>query len=84
MGGQGYRRALRNMPTGDLREIINEGCDARDIIESRCQEHGEGFRNLDDSDRFLVFTRKVTYFQCSKEFEPVGITKYEGKKARRQ
>jgi hypothetical protein len=44
------------MATGVLREYINNGRNARNIIDSRCQERGEGFRNCDDSDRFPAFT----------------------------
>jgi hypothetical protein len=45
---------------GDLREYINDGRDTRNIIESRRQDHGEGFRNLDDNDRFPAFTRRIS------------------------
>jgi hypothetical protein len=48
------------MAMGNLREIINEGRNARNIIKSRHQERGEGLCNLDDGDRFSAFTHRIT------------------------
>jgi hypothetical protein len=62
-----------------LREVINDNRDAWNIIDSRLQERGEGFRNRDDSDRFPSFTQRISQHEYPREFKPVGITKYDGK-----
>jgi hypothetical protein len=72
------------MHTHNLREVINEGRDAQDIINSRRRERGDGFCDIDDSDRFPTFTRNSTCRDYPREFKPVGITKYDGKQDPRQ
>jgi hypothetical protein len=67
------------LPTTDLGHKINDGCDAWDIIDARRQEHGEGFHDIDDSDRFPAFTRNITSYDYPREFKPVDINKYDGK-----
>jgi hypothetical protein len=67
------------LPTVDLRQKINEGCDARDIIDSRFHERNGDPHDIDGSDRFLAFTRNITSRDCPREFKPVSITKHDGK-----
>jgi hypothetical protein len=62
-----------------LREYINNSHDTLNIIDSRRQERGEGFRNRDDNDRFPVFTQRISQHDYPREFKPVSITKYDGK-----
>jgi hypothetical protein len=62
-----------------LPEVINDNRNAQDIIDSRCQERSGGFHNLDVSDRFPAFTRRISHHEYPREFKPVGITKYDGK-----
>jgi hypothetical protein len=38
-GGHDHRRNLRDLPIVDLRQKMNEGRDAQDVIDSRCREH---------------------------------------------
>jgi hypothetical protein len=63
---------------------INEGHDARDIIDLRRHECGSDPRDIDDSDRFPAFTRNITSHDCPRKLKPVGITKYDGKQDPRQ
>jgi hypothetical protein len=72
------------LPTVDLRQKINEGHDARDIINSRRRERGGDSPDINDSDRFPAFTRNITSHNCPREFKPVDITKYDGKQDPRQ
>jgi hypothetical protein len=67
------------MPTDNLRQKINEGLDDHETIDSRHCELGGSPRDIDDSDRFPVFTRNITSRDCLKEFKPVGISKYDSK-----
>jgi hypothetical protein len=78
-GGQGHHRDLHELTIVDLRQKINEGRDARDIIDSRHQERGGDFHDIDNSDRFPAFTHNITFRDYPREFKPVGITKYDGK-----
>jgi hypothetical protein len=64
------------MPTADLRQKINEGHDARDVIDARHWERGDSFRDIDDSDRFTTFTHNITASDYPWELKLVGITKY--------
>jgi hypothetical protein len=63
----------------DLRQKINEGRDARRIIESRRRDHTGRYHDNDDSDRFTAFTSNITDKSYPKEFKPVKIPKYDGK-----
>jgi hypothetical protein len=74
---------LENAPTGDLRQYINRGCDTAASATPWHEEHAaaEGYRALDDSDRFLMFTRRFSLASYPDGFKPVGITKYDDKKA---
>jgi hypothetical protein len=72
--------SLHDTPTIDLRQKINNGRDARRIIEvrrrdrtSRCHD------NDDDSNRFPAFTSNITDKSYPKEFKPVGNPMYDGK-----
>jgi hypothetical protein len=72
------------LPIVDLRQKINEGRDARDIIDLRHREHAANPCDVDDCDRFPAFTRNITSRNCPREFRSVGITKYDGKQDPRQ
>jgi hypothetical protein len=58
---------------------INGGRDTRDIIDARLWERSEGFCDINDSDRFPVFTGNISCSNYPREFKSVGITKYDGK-----
>jgi hypothetical protein len=70
---------LHDAPTIDLRQKINEGHDARLIIEERRRHHTGRRHDDDDSDRFPVFTTSITNKSYPKDFKPVRIPKYDGK-----
>jgi hypothetical protein len=72
------------LPIVDLRQKINEGHDARDVINLRRHERGGDPHDVDDSDRFPAFTHNITSRDCPREFKPVGITKYDGEQDSRQ
>lgn len=67
------------MPTADLRQKINEGRDAWDVIDARHREHNDGLRDINDSDHFTTFTRNITASNYTRELKLVGITKYDDK-----
>jgi hypothetical protein len=71
--------SLHDAPTIDLREKINEGRDARLVIESRRRDRIDRCHDDDNSDRFPTFTSNITDKSYPKEFKPVGIPKYDGK-----
>jgi hypothetical protein len=74
-GAHDHYGNLRDLPVVDLRQKINEGLDARDIIYSRRHECGGDPHDVDNSDRFPAFTRNITSRNCPRELKPVGITK---------
>jgi hypothetical protein len=69
----------------DLCQRINEGRDARSIIDSRRKEREvvetEG---TDCSDRFSAFSARFSSYKYPDGFKPIGITKYDGKQASQQ
>jgi hypothetical protein len=75
---------LHDAPMVDLRQKINEGRDARLVIEARRRDHPSRYHDDDDSDRFPAFTTSITDKSYPKDFKPVGIPKYDGKQDRRQ
>jgi hypothetical protein len=68
----------------DLRKKINEGRDARLVIEARRRNRPGRYHDNDDSDRFPTFTASITDKSYPKDFKPVGIAKYDGKQDPRQ
>lgn len=82
-----YRRAnLEQLPTGDLREKINIGRDARSIIDNRRAEHVGAVRNAtqDDCDHFPAFSSRFDDYKYPEGFEPIDITKDDGKQSPQQ
>jgi hypothetical protein len=63
----------------DLRQKINEGRDARHVIESWRRDHTGRCHDDDDSDRFPAFTTSITGKSYPKDFKLVEISKYDGK-----
>jgi hypothetical protein len=76
--------SLQDAPTIDLRQKINDGRDARRIIEERRRDRPIRYHNDDDNDRFLAFTSNITEKSYPKDFKLVGIPKYDGKQDPRQ
>jgi hypothetical protein len=71
--------------TEDLRQRINEGRDARSIIDSRRREREVADpKGTDCSDRFPAFTAWFSSYKYPKCFKPIGITKNDGKQAPQQ
>jgi hypothetical protein len=69
----------------DLRQKINEGRDARSVLDSRRREREVAERDdADCSDRFPAFTARFNSYKYPKGFKPIGITKYDGKQAPQQ
>jgi hypothetical protein len=71
-------------PTIDLRQKINEGRDARLVIEARRRDCTSRIHDDDISDHFPAFTTNITDKSYPKDFELVGIPKYNGKQDPRQ
>jgi hypothetical protein len=72
-------------PPEDLRHHINEGRDARSMIDSRCKVREEvETEGTDCSDRFPAFSARFSSYKYPKGFKPIGITKYDGKQAPQQ
>jgi hypothetical protein len=63
----------------DLRQKINNGRDARCIIEARRRDQPDRYQDADDNDCFPAFTSNITERSYPKDFKPVGIPKYDGK-----
>jgi hypothetical protein len=79
------RQANHQNPPEDLRQRINEGCDVRSIIDSRCREREVAeTKGTDCSDRFPAFTARFSSYKYPKDFKAIGITKYDGKQAPQQ
>jgi hypothetical protein len=69
----------------DLRQKINEGRDARSVLDSRRREREVAERDdADCSDRFPAFTARFNNYKYPEGFKPIGITKYDGKQAPQQ
>jgi hypothetical protein len=72
-------------PSGDLRQHINEGRDARTVISSRRKTREEvEAEGTDCSDRFPAFSARFSSYKYPEGFKPIGITKYDGKQAPQQ
>jgi hypothetical protein len=69
----------------DLRQKINEGRDARSVLDSRRREREVAERDdADCSDRFPGFIARFNNYKYPEGFKPIGITKYDGKQAPQQ
>jgi hypothetical protein len=75
------KASLHDAPTITLRHKINDGRDARCIIEGRRRDRSDRYHDDDDddNDRFPAFTTNITKKSYPKDFKPVGIPKYDGK-----
>jgi hypothetical protein len=63
----------------DLRQKINEGRDARSVLDSRRREREVAERDdADCSDRFPAFTARFNSYKYPEGFKLIGITKYDG------
>jgi hypothetical protein len=75
----------QDLPIEDLRQKINEGCDARSIIDFKHREHEVADpEGTDCIDRFPAFTAWFNGYKYPEGFKPIGITKYDGKQAPQQ
>ncbi|RLM80131.1 retrotransposon protein, putative, Ty3-gypsy subclass [Panicum miliaceum] len=81
LDGQHPVSSTRNMPS---RQKINDGRDARCIIEARRRDHPDRYPDDDNNDRFPAFTSNITEISHPKDFKPVRIPKYDGKQDLRQ
>jgi hypothetical protein len=75
-GGHGSRR--------NNNQKINEGHNARLVIEARRRDHPGRYHDDDDSNCFPAFTTSITDKSFPKDFKPVGIPKYDSKQDLRQ
>jgi hypothetical protein len=83
-GGNPRQANHRPFPE-DLRQHINEGRDARSMIDSRRKVHEEvEIEGTDCSDHFLAFSTRFSSYKYPKGFKQIGITKYDGKQAPQQ
>jgi hypothetical protein len=78
--GGNLRQPNHRNPPEDLRQRINEGRDARSIIDSRRREREVAdTEGTDCSDRFPAFTAQFSGYKYPEGFKPIRITKYDGK-----
>jgi hypothetical protein len=78
-------RNPQDLPIEDLRQKINEGRDARSIIDSRGRERKAADpEGTNCSDRFPAFTAWLNSYKYPEGFKPIGITKDNGKQAPQQ
>jgi hypothetical protein len=69
----------------DLHQHINEGRDARSVIDSRRKVREEvQTESTDYSDRFPAFSARFSSNKYPEGFKPIGITKYDAKQAPQQ
>jgi hypothetical protein len=69
-------------PPEDLCQRINEGHDARSVIDSRRKVREEvKTEGTDYSDHFPAFSAWFSSYKYPKGFKPIGINKYDGKQA---
>jgi hypothetical protein len=73
------RPAFVMLPQSNLKQKINDGCDAWHVIEARRRAPTGTYHDDDDSDCFPAFTSNIINKSYPKEFKPVGIPKYDGK-----
>jgi hypothetical protein len=80
--GGNPRQANHRPPPEDLRQHINEGRDARSMIDSRRKVREEvETEGTNCSDRFPAFSARFSSYKYPEGFKPIGITKYDGKQA---
>jgi hypothetical protein len=83
--GGNPRQANHRPPPEDLRQHINEGRDARSVIDSRRKVREEvETKGTDCSDRFPAFSARFSSYKYPEGFKLIGITKYDGKQAPQQ
>jgi hypothetical protein len=83
--GGNPREANHRPPPEDLCQHINEGRDARSVIDSRRKVHKEvKTEGTDCSDRFPAFSAQFSSYKYPEGFKPIGITEYNGKQAPQQ
>jgi hypothetical protein len=86
--GDNPRQANHQSPPEDLRQRINEGRDARSVIDSRCKVREEvKTEGTDCNDRFPAFSARFSSYKYPEGFKPIGIAKYDkydGKQAPQQ
>jgi hypothetical protein len=83
--GGNPRQANHRNPPEDLRQRINEGHDARSIIDSRRKEREVAeTEGTDCSNHFPAFFARFSSYKYPEGFKPIGITKYDGKQAPQQ
>jgi hypothetical protein len=83
--GGNPRQANHRPPPEDLRQHINEGRDARSVIDSRRKVREEvKTEGTHCSDRFPAFSTRFSSYKYTEGFKPIGITKYNGKQAPQQ
>jgi hypothetical protein len=83
--GGNPRQANHRSPPEDLRQHINEGRDARSVIDSRHKVHEEvETEGTDYSNCFPAFSAWFNSYKHPEGFKPIGITKYDGKQAPQQ
>jgi hypothetical protein len=82
----GHPRHVHLRPlSGDLRQHINEGRDARTVISSRRKTREEvETEGTNCSDQFPTFSARFSSYKYLEGFKPIGITKYDGKQAPQQ
>jgi hypothetical protein len=79
------RQANHQPPPEDLRQRINEACDAWSVIDSRRKESEVAeTEGTDCSDHFPAFSARFSCYKYPEGFKPIGITKYDGKQAPQQ
>jgi hypothetical protein len=80
--GGNPRQANNRPPPEDLCQHINEGRDARSVIDSRRKVREEvETEGTDCSDRFPAFFARFSSYKYPEGFKPISITKYDGKQA---
>jgi hypothetical protein len=83
--GGNLRQANHRPPPEDLRQRINEGRDARSVIDSwRREREVVKTEDTDCSNRFPAFSARFSSYKYPEGFKPIGITKYDGKQAPQQ
>jgi hypothetical protein len=79
------RQANHRNPPEDLCQRINEGRDARSIIDSKRRDREVAkTEGTDCSDRFPAFSARFSSHRYTEGFKLIGITKYDGKQAPQQ
>jgi hypothetical protein len=83
--GDNPRQANHRSPPEDLRQRINEGRDARSVIDSRRKVREEvEIEGTDCSDRFPAFSARFSSYKYPEGFKLISITKYDGKQTPQQ